>query len=266
MSGFNEDSAMPEMAAGGDEGTVKTEHRTDDIQPSVESTDRFGLEKQGKGYLTRKYNILISAAKTPYFAPIQSLLAAFVLDAPEVLAEARARVQGDEKLQARIAALVSPCELYFEARLEDAGEDRAWLAKSLVIWPLTDQIGFQMYRAASGEADLLDYATYLFRTDANIKDMSDLENHEKYLSRQFWTDLAYDELGVVDGVIAAVDEDSTDYNIEAILRQGYQSAANLDTRTHLRGVTGNAPVTDDTETAKIKEQVLASRRAASRAA
>jgi len=266
MSGFNEESQMPEKAAGGDESAVVTEHRTDDAQPSVQSTDRFGLQAQGKGYLLRKYNIAESKAGTPYFEPVQSLLAAFVLDAPEVLAEARARVAGDEALQARVEALTPAAVAYFEARMEDAGPDRTWLARSLVIWPLTDQVGFQLYKAASGEADLLDYATYILRTDANIKDVADLDKHEGYAKRQFWTDLAYDELGVVDALIAAVDPDSTEYNVQAIIRSGYQSAANLDTRTHLRGVSGNAPVTDDTATADVKAQILASRRAASQAA
>jgi hypothetical protein len=263
---FNQESQMPEQPAGGDESLVVTEERTDDVQPSGQSTDRFGLQAQGKGYLLRKYNIAESKAKTPYFEPIQSLLAEFVADGDNVLAEARARVKGSDDLQARIEKLVPAAEAYFEARIEDAGEDRAWLARSLVIWPMTDQVGFQMYKAASGEADLLDYATYILRTDANVENVNDLDTHEGYSKRQFWTDLAYDELGVVDGVIAAIDPDSLDYNLMAIIRSGYQSAANLDTRNHLRGKAGNAPVVDDTATADIKTQILASRRAASQAA
>jgi hypothetical protein len=264
---FNEYSQMPERAMGGvDVGLLPTQANMDDVQPSIQGTDRFGLQAQGKGYLLRKYNIAISKKGAPYFEPVQSLLKAFILDAPAVLAEARARVKGDEKLQARIEALIDSCTEYFNAQIEDAGADREWLAKSLVIWPLTDQVGFHMYKAASGEADLVDYATYLFRTDANVKDMNDLEAHDGYQKRQFWTDLAYDELGVVDGLIAAVDPDSTDYNVEAVLRSGYQSAAGMDTRNHLRGVTGHAPVTSDSASADIRSQVLASRRVASQAA
>lgn len=265
MSGFNQDSQMPEVPGGGDEGAVKTEQDISDVQPSVASTDRFGLQAQGKGYLLRKYNIAESKAGNAYFQPIDSLLAAFVLDSDAVLAEARARVAGDESLRDRIAKMAKPAIKYFEALLEDCGEDRAWLARSLAIWPLTDQVGFQMYKAASGEADLLDYATYIIRTDANVNSVNDLETHEGYQKRTFWTDLAYNELGVIDGLIAEVDPDSNDYNIEAILRGGYQSAANLDTRNHLRGVSGNAPVTEDSATADVKAQILASRRAASQA-
>ena len=266
MSGFNEDSQMPEVPTGGDESAVVTQHNDSDVQPSIASTDRFGLQAQGKGYLLRKYNIAESKAGTPYFEPVASLLAAFVQDADAVILEARAHVLGSEDLQERIKQLVKPTLAYFEARLEDAGEDRAWLARSLVIWPLTDQVGFQMYKAASGEMDLLDYATYILRTDANVNDLNDLETHEGYIKRQFWTDLAYDELGVVDAVIMAIDEGSIDYNLTAIIRSGYQSAANLDTRKHLRGVNGNAPVTEDTATADVKAQILASRRVASQAA
>lgn len=266
---FNEESQMPETPAGGDESAVKTDnedHAAKDAQPSVATTDRFGLQAQGKGYLLRKYNIAISKAGTPYFEPVQSLLTAFVQDAEAVLAEARARVAGDEDLRTRIDKRSEAKALDFEAELEDCGDDRAWLARSNVIWPITDQVGFQLYKAASGEADLLDYATYIIRTDANVNDLNDLDSHEGYQKRQFWTDLAYNELGVVDGIINEVDPDSIEYNLEAVIRKGYQSAANLDTRTHLRGVSGNTPVTDDTATADVKAQILASRRAASQAA
>lgn len=267
MSGFNEESQAPEVPAGGDESAIKTDHdAVADHQPSVASTDRFGLQAQGKGYLLRKYNIADSRAGQPYFEPIQSLLASFVDDAEAVLAEARARLVGDDKLQARIKARSKAKLIDFKAELEDCGDDREWLARSNVIWPITNQVGFQLYKAASGEADLLDYATYILRTDANVSSIADLDNHENYQKRMFWTDLAYAELGVADGIVDAVDPDSTDYNIQAIVRSGYQSAANLDTRNHLRGVTGNAPVTEDTATTDVKAQILASRRAASQAA
>lgn len=264
---FNQDSQMPENAAGSDESAVKTDHdAASDAQPSAQSTDRFGLQAKGKGFLLRKYNIAISKIGNPYFEPIQSLLNTFIADADAALAEARARVLGDEALRTRIEAVAPSALEYFEARLEDAGSDREWLARSLVMWPMTDQVGFQLYKATSGEADLLDYGTYIIRTDAKVENLDDLTNHEQYQKRQFWTDLAYDELGVIDGVIAEVDPDSQDYNLAAIIRSGYQSAANMDTRTHLRGVTGNDPVTDDTATADVKAQILASRRIASQVA
>lgn len=263
---FNQDSAMSEIPAGGDESAVVTQERTDDAQPSAETTDRYGLIANGKQFLLRQFNIEESRAGLPYFTPIESMLKQFVQDAEAALIEARARVKGDEKLQARVEALSTPCAEYFEAMLEDAGEDRAWLARSLVIWPLTDKVGFQLYKATSGEADLLDYGSYLARTDANIKSAEDLEHHEGFQKRTFWTDVAYDELGVVDGIIAIVDPDSGQYNLEAIIRAGYQSAAQQATRQHLRGVRGNEPVTDDTATADIKANILASRRAASQAA
>lgn len=266
MSGFNEESTQPEKAAGGDESTTVTEVRTDDVQPSVQATDRFGLEKAGKGFLTRKYDIKISAAGNPYFAPIESLLKAFVLDAEDALAEARARVTADSDLQDKATALAAGLIPYFEALLVHAGADREWLARSIAIWPLTDQVGFQLYKATSGEADLLDYATYLIRTDSNVESTADLDSHEGYGKRTFWTDVAYDELGVIDAVIADVDPDSVNYNLTAIIRSGYQSAANMDTRNHLRGVTGNAPATSDVDSNDIKSQILASRRAASQAA
>ena len=262
---FEIESQMPEVPAGGDEFAIKTQPR-EEATPSVATTDRFSLQAQGKGYLLRKYNIAESRAGQPYFEPVASLLQSFVADAEAALSEARARVKADAELQERVEALAKPCIEYFEARLADAGDDRAWLARSLVIWPMTDQVGFQLYKATSGEADLLDYATYLIRTEANVNDQSDLEHHEGFAKRQFWTDMAYDELGVVDAVIAAVDPDSTNYNLEAIIRSGYRSAANLDTRTHLRGVAENAPMTGDVATDEIKANILASRRATSQAA
>lgn len=263
---FNQESRMPEKAAGGDETATVTEVRTDDVTPSVRSTDRFGLEKAGKGFLTRKYDIKISAVGNPYFAPIESILKGLVLDADDALAEARARVAGDAKLRDSADSMADTLAPYFDALLEHAGPDREWLARSIAIWPLTDQVGFQLYKATSGEADLLDYATYLIRTDANVQSVADLDSHEAYQKRTFWTDVAYDELGVIDAVINAVDPDSLDYNLTAILRSGYQSAANLDTRTHLRGVKGNAPSTSDVASEDIKAQILASRRIASQAA
>lgn len=267
MSGFHEDSQMPEVPGGGDESAIKTDHDAGaDHTPSVDATDRFGLQAMGKGYLTRKYNIAISRAGQPYFEPVQSLLAAFVDDAEAVLAEARARISADEDLQKRVTKRSKAKSIDFKAELDDCGDDRQWLARSNVIWPITDQVGFQLYKAASGEADLLDYATYILRTDANVESVADLDDHEGYQKRMFWTDLAYAELGVADGIVDAVDPDSREYNLQAIVRSGYQSAANLDTRNHLRGVSGNAPVTEGTDMADVKAQILASRRAASQAA
>lgn len=267
MSGFNEESQMPEHTQGHVETDVTTEH-SPDHNPSVQSTDRFGLKAAGKGYLERKYDIQISAAGKPYFKPMESLLKSFVLDAEAALAEARARVKADEDLQTRVTKRSDAKLADFEAELEDAGDNRAWLARSNVIWPMTDQVGYQLYKATSGEADLLDYASYLARTDSSVKaeGAKALDTHEAYQKRLFWTDLAYDELGVVDGIIKAVDPDSLDYNLEAIIRKGYQSAANLDTRNHLRGVNGSAPVTSDVPLDDFQSEVLASRRAASQAA
>lgn len=267
MSGFNEDSQMPEHTQGHIETDVTTEH-SPDHDPSVTSTDRFGLKAAGKGYLERKYDIQISKAGQPYFTPMDSLLKAFVLDAEAALAEARARVKSDEALQARVKARSEAAALHFEAEMEDAGEDRAWLARSLVIWPYTDQVGYQLYKACSGEADLLDYASYLARTDSSVKaeGAKALDTHEAYQKRLFWTDLAYDELGVIDGIIKIADEDSLSYNLEAIIRKGYQSQASMDTRKHLRGVNGSAPVTSDVPLDDFQNEVLASRRAASQAA
>lgn len=263
MSGFNEESQMPDATTGGDETAVKTVEDTTDHEPSVQSTDRYGLQKLGKGYLLRKYNIAISKVKQPYFEPIASLLNEFVADAPAVLTEARARLLGSADARKRVEKLVKPARAYFAKLTEYVGEDRAWLARSLIIWPLTDQVGFQMYKAASGEADLLDYATYLIRTDANVNNLNDLSGHAQYETRMGWTDLAYMELGEIDFLISEIDPDSIEYNLTAILRSGYQSAANLDTRKHLRGNNGEAPLTDDTVTLDIKSQLLASRRLAS---
>lgn len=260
---FHEDSQMPEHKQGYDESAVTTQVRIDDVQPSVQATDRFGLERAGKGYLTRKYNIQISGAGNPYFTPIDSLLNSYVQDADAALAEARARLEGSEELQARANKLANAAIPYFEAQLEDAGEDRAWVARSNVIWPLTDKVGFQLYKATSGEADLVDFGAYLARTDANIKSAMDLQDNERYVKRQFWTDLAYDELAVLDSVIRQVDPDSAHYNLTAIIANGYRSAAQLDTKQHLRGVQENAPVTSDTPQEDLKAQIMASRRVAS---
>jgi hypothetical protein len=260
---FNEESAMPEHVQGHVESAIKTIHRTDDAQPSVQSTDRYGLQANNKGYLLRKYNIEISKAGNPYFTPIPSLLNAFVRDADGALAEARARVTADPKLQERIDTMVGPCSAWFDTLIDDGGEGREWLARSLCIWPLTNQIGYHLYKACSGEADVCDYAAFLLDTDANVNSQSDLDSHEQYQKRQFWTDLAYDELGVVDALIREVDPDSIDYNLQAVIRNGYQASAGKDTKDHLRGNTGNAPVTSDVDREKVKAQILASRRIAS---
>lgn len=267
MESFEQESQMPETPGGGDEIAVKTDHEAaTDAQPSASTTDRFGLQKNGKGYLLRKYNIATSKAGLPYFEPIQSMLKQFVLDADDVFNVARTRFKTDEELQQRVEALGPPVLSCFEAFLEDAGEGREWLARSFVIWPLTDQVGYQLYKAASGEADLLDYGVYLIRTDANINAVEDLADHAQFQKRQYWTDLAYKELGIIDALIGEVDPDSLKYNVEAIVRSGYQSAANLDTRNHLRGVAGETPLTEDTESVDIKKQILASRRVTSQVA
>lgn len=261
---FNEESAMPEIPGGNNETALKTEHRTDDAQPSVQSTDRFGLEKAGKGWLLRRYDIEISKIGNPYFKPIESLLQTFVADADDAFAEARARYNADEDLQAKAAALMPAAVAYFDALLEYAGEDREWLARSLEIWPLTNQVGYHLYKATSGEADLVDYAQYLLATDANVNCVGDLDTHEKYAKRQFFTDSAYDELGVIDAIVQEIE--ATDYNTAAIIRSGYQADAGKDTREHLKGNKGHAPVTETSDSAKVKADILASRRVASQAA
>lgn len=262
---FNEESQMPEVPAGGEETAVKTQQDTRDVQPSVDATDRFGLQKAGKGWLLRKYNIEISKAGQPYFSPVQSLLNAFVADADAAIAESRARIKGDTDMQAEADKVVAKLDPYYNSLLEFVGQDREWLARAIALWPITDQIGYQLYKATSGEADLLDYADYLLRTDANVNDQNDLAAHEGYQKREFWTDLAYDELAKLDFILQSVEE--TDYNLEAIIRQGYQNAANLDTRNHLRGVAGNQPITNDgAMDDSVRANILASRRAASQAA
>ena len=262
---FNEESKMPERTTGHIESAVKTE-QSDARTSSVRSTDRYGLEKSGKGYLTRKYNIEISKAGNPYFVPIESLLKEFILDADAALAEARARLKGDTAMQEKADAWAEPMIPYFEALLEHVGSDREWLARQLAIWPLTDQVGYQLYKATSGEADLNDYGTYLIRTDAHVESVKDLDSHEQYQKRQFYTDLAYDELAIVDAVLSQVDPDSLEYNLPAIIRAGYQTAASLDTRNHLKGVSADAPATSDVASNDIKSQILASRRYASQVA
>lgn len=259
---FEEGTQMPDVPAGGDELAVKTDREAaSDAQPSVESTDRYGLQAQNKGYLLRKYNIAMSKAGLPYFEPIQSTLKLCIRDAPDALDTARGLMKKDKKLQVRLMKLIDPAAAYLKVRFADAGKERAWLARSLVIWPLTNQVGYHLYKATSGEADLLDFGTYLIRTDANVNKVDDLAGNVAYQKRAFWTDLAFTELAVVDALVQEIDSSSADYNLEAIIRAGYQSSANLDTRNHLRGIQGNDPVTEDTATTDIKAQILASRRA-----
>jgi hypothetical protein len=267
MSNFNVNSQMPEHSQGHIETEQVTQHGPESApEPSVSVTDRFGLEQ--KSWLTRKYDIKISAAGNPYFTPSEVILKTLVADAQDAMSEARARISADEDMQEQVEELAETCTPYFEAQLEAAGEDREWLARSLVIWPLTDQVGYHLYKATSGEADLIDYAGYLARTDADVKrdGQAALEVHAKFQERVQFVDRAYEELAKVDALIASVDPDSLKYNFEAIIRQGYQSAANLDTRNHLRGVQGRAPITSDQPLDEFKSNVLASRRAASQAA
>jgi hypothetical protein len=256
---FNEDSAQPDIPAGaGPETDVKTVEPAN-TQPSVRDTDRYGLYANKKGFLLQKYNVAHSKAGAPYFEPIPSVLAACQADAEAALAEARARAKGDVDMQAKA---VEYAELYagiFD-RLLDDNEGREWFAKSMIIWPMTDQVGYQLYKSTSGEADLADYGAYLLRDDDNVKSQSDIQVHENYQKRESWVDLAYTELALWDAVVYLVDS-TTKYNTDAMIRSGYQSAANLDTRNHLRGLEARPAAAAANN--EVKENLLASRRAAS---
>ena len=256
MSGFNEDSQMPEHPQGRDESLAPPPGAFDaPTSPSVNSTDRFGLVANGKGYLLRRYNIETSAAGNPYFTPIPSLLAAHQRDAKDVLELVRRLHKSDEDAVAKAETQALAASEYFTAVNDAAGEGREWVARRRVIWPLTNDLGFQLYKAIAGVDDLADFAAWLINTDANIQSVSDAEADERYIKRKFWSDVALTEAGIIDDMIQAIEE--TEYNLEWMVREGYRQQAMMDTRTHLRGVAENAPVDPENDVkAKLKASLM----------
>lgn len=260
---FHEDSQMPEHYQGHNEVLAAQEKHTvnhpnhNSSNPSVAPSDPWGLEAAGKSFLLRRYNVQVSAAGNPYFVPIESLLLAHQRDAAAVLELARTFMQSDEGRRERAAAQANKGIDYFLQVLELAGEGRDWVARKRVIWPLTDELGFQLYKAASGIDELADFAAYLLRTDSNIQTMEDVEADERYVKRKFWSDVALAEAGELDAIIQQIEE--TDYNLDALIRNGYRQQASLDTRSHLQGVQERREVKDETAKVDVKAALMARR-------
>lgn len=254
---FNEESQIPEHYQGHSETAVKTQHAGPN-EP-VESTNRYGVPP----WLLRRFNIEISKRGNPYFTPIESRVQECIRDADNALGEARAvQKKLDENDDARtemVKDVIVAARDYHDALKRLVGEDRQWKADQLVLWPLSDEVGYQLFAATNGEAELAEYASYLLKNDANVNTAADVASHDGYLKSSGWVDLAIRELGEYDKLYCAV-RGEPDYNIPAIIRKGYQSSANLAGRKHLQGNNGSAPGTSDSDNTEALNELKSRRR------
>lgn len=251
---FNEDSQVPEHMQGHDEVAVKTVEAGPN-EPT-ESTNRYDVP----AWLQRRFNIEISKRGNPYFTPIESRLQECIRDADSALAEGRGRQQRDDNPRAElIDDLIAKGRAYHDALKRLVGEDRQWKADQLVLWPLSDEVGYQMFASTNGEAELEEYASYLLKNDANVNCANDVEKHSGYMKSAAWVDMAYDELGEYDAIFAGIAGEA-EYNVPAILRKGYQSSANLMGRKYLQGNTGSAPGTSDGDNGDALSELKSRRR------
>jgi hypothetical protein len=202
----------------------------------------------------------ISKRGNPYFTIIESRLATCVRDSADALAEGRGRQQVDGNPRAElIDEVIAAGRHYHDVLKRLVGEDRAWKADQLVLWPLSDEVGYQMFAATNGETELEEYASYLFKTDGNVNNVDDIRKHQGYEKSAAWVDLAYSELGEYDAIYTGI-HGEPDYNVQAIIRKGYQSHANLMGRKYLQGNTGSAPGTSDSDNEDALAELRASRR------
>lgn len=241
---FNEESQVPEHLQGHSETAVKTA-RPGPNEP-VESTNRYNVP----AWLQRRFNIEISKRGNPYFTPIESRVKECIRDSDAALAEGRYRqdpANDNERAEKRaelIDEVVAAGRAYHDALKRLVGPDRQWKADQLVLWPLSDEVGYQLFAATNGEIELGEYASYLLSSDPNINCAKDVESNDKFAKSAGWVDLAYDELGEYDAIFTGINGEG-EYNVDAIVRKGYQSSANLMGRKYLQGVQGSAPATSD---------------------
>lgn len=251
---FNEESQIPEHYQGHSETAVKTKEAGPN-EP-IEATNRYEVPP----WLQRRFNVEISKRGNPYFTPIESRVQECIRDADDALAEGRARRAADESDRSELLDdIIAAGRAYHDALKRYVGEDRQWKADQLVLWPLSDEVGYQLFASTNGEIELGEYASYLLKNDANVNNASDVEKHTGYMKSAAWVDLAYGELGDFDSLYTAINGEP-DYNVQAIIRKGYQSSANLMGRKYLQGNTGSAPGTSDSDNTDALDELKSRRR------
>lgn len=242
---FNQDSAMPEQAQGYNE--IISNHGGEQLPNTAptgqETSHRYNLGDNAS-WLLRKYVIKHRADGSPYFEQIPSLLATYAKEVEGCLNSMRARATTDDEVIAAAEQSIATKKPDFENELELAGEGREWAARKRVIWPLTDELGQQLFDAISGRNELREYATALVKgRDDNIQTVEDAKSSKQYEDKKFWMDLAMDQGALLDAVITGVDP-ATQYNLQAMFRAGARARARIDTNRFLTGaaqtVTGEA--------------------------
>lgn len=249
---FNEESQVPEQH----QGHIETAVKTPEGQPNepTESTNRYNVP----AWLQRRFNIEISKRGNPYFTPIDSRVKECVRNSDDALAEARARADRPNDRDELVADVIAAGQAYHDLLKQLVGPDRQWKADQLVLWPLSDEVGYQLFASTNGEIELEEYASYLLRSDANINSASDVSKHSGYMKSEAWVELALEELGEYDAVFAGIAGEA-EYNVEAIIRKGYQSSANLMGRKYLQGNSGSAPGTSDGDNSDALAELKAQR-------
>lgn len=232
--------------------------------PSVQDTDRYGLGDNA-AWLLKQYVIEHDDKGLPQFAPIPSVLKQLEADAGDVLKVARGQLdrEGNDKIIAKVEQLSAAADTFHAAVDEHYSDVSEWIARTTVVWPVDNQVARNLFQATFGEYKLAD-AIGRAIAYGRIKDASNREvmSDDKLATQDGWVQTYYTELACWDRVSQTLEEH--DYNLPAMLAQGYRQQCAIDTKRFLRGGNEhNRPVNDGpVDSTDIREQLRLSRRAA----
>lgn len=222
------------------QGTIEMDRPSDEAvrtndAPSVAETDRYGLGDNAK-WLLRQYVIELDADGLPQFAPIPSVLKELETEAPDVLAEARGQMEreGSESVLNRVEELRSTAVAFHDAVDSHYSDISEWIARTTVVWPIDNQVARNLFQATFGEYKLAGSVSYAIQY-GRIKNASNREimSDEKLATQDGWVQTYYTELAIWDAVSQAVEDH--EYNLPAMLAQGYRQQCAIDTKKWLRG-------------------------------
>lgn len=258
------DNDRPEPRQGHDEMARPSDDAVaQNDQPSVQVSDRYGLGDNAV-WLLKQYVIEHDEAGLPQFAPIPSVLRQLETEAPEVLAVARGQLEreGSEGVLKRVERLTITATEFHEAVTDFYYDVSEWIPRTTVVWPVDNQVARNLFQATFGEYKLAD-AIGRAISYGRIKDASNREvmSDDKLATQDGWVQTYYTELAIWDAVSQSLE--SHDYNLTAMLAQGYRQQCAIDTKKFLRGGNQhNRPVNDGpVNSDDIREQLRMQRRA-----
>lgn len=259
-----ETNDRPEPRQGHDEmARPSDEVVAQNAQPSVNDTDRYNLGDNGR-WLLKQYNIELDDDGMPQFVPIPSVLNELHTDAAEILSVARGQLEreGSEKILAKVEQLRDSAVAFHDAVDTHYSDVSEWIPRTTVVWPVDNQVARNLFQAAFGEWKLADSIARAVAY-GRIKDASNKEvmSDDNLAKQDGWVQVYYTELAIWDAVSQACEDH--DYNLSAMMLQGYRQQCAIDTKKFLRGGNQyNQPSNDGqpVDAEAIKAELRASRR------